>query len=122
MLDLKNEIRTALLNNAELISLLQGPYVYAVVASQAHDSYITFFEFSNYDAAYADDQVYCSRLHYQIDIWTKDNPRLMAVAVDKTMKALGFTRSSGADFYEDDTKLHHKALRYAITKEVEGNA
>ena len=117
MLDCKAEIRNALLANAELVAALGGPHVYAVHAPQTHDAYITFFELTNYDVAFADDAPYGSSLSFQIDIWSKGNPRPIATEVDRAMKALGFVRIGTADLYEDDTKQYHRALRYRALKE-----
>ncbi|MCK9327264.1 MAG: hypothetical protein M0P69_17360 [Bacteroidales bacterium] len=120
MITMKSSIKTALLS-AEIIKLLQGARVYAVKAPRAEEyPRITFFEMVNFDENYADDTSYSSRLVYQVDIWSKANPDPIAVEVDKEMKSIGFTRIAGADLYENDTQVYHRALRYGIHKEVGG--
>ncbi|WP_051570333.1 tail completion protein gp17 [Paenibacillus ehimensis] len=113
IIDIKTEIRQALLNNAALVSLLGGPRVYQLAAPRA-DEYprITFFEVTNYDSEFADDGAYASDVTVQIDVWAKDSTSTIAAEIDVTMKGLGYFRTSGADLYEDDTKVYHKALRY----------
>lgn len=121
MITMKSAIKTALTSDTTLTEKLGGSRVYAVKAPNA-DEYprITFFEITNFDANYADDAAYSSRMVYQMDIWSKENPDPVAVEVDRVMKSIGFSRAGGADFYEDDTQVFHRALRYGITKEVDG--
>ncbi|MED1642267.1 DUF3168 domain-containing protein [Brevibacillus agri] len=111
--DIKTEVRAALLNNAALVSLLGGQRVYQLVAPKA-DEYprITFFEVTNYDAAFADDVPIMADVIVQIDVWSKVSTSAISGEVNKTMKAQGWSRTSAADLYEDDTQVYHKALRY----------
>ncbi|WP_309479083.1 tail completion protein gp17 [Brevibacillus agri] len=110
--DIKTEIRTALLNNAALVSLLGGERVYQLAAPNATVPRITFFEVDNRDAAFADDVPIMANVIVQVDIWSKGSTSAMAGEVDKTMKAHGWSRTSAADLFEEDTKVYHKALRY----------
>lgn len=111
--DIKTEVRTALLNNAALVSLLGGQRVYQLAAPDATEfPRITFFEVINYDAAFADDVPIMADVIVQIDVWSKVSTSVIAGEVDKTMKQLGWSRTSAADLYEEDTKIYHKALRY----------
>lgn len=121
MITAKNAIRTALINDDALVKLLEGQRVYAIRAPNA-DEYprITFFEMTNFDKNYADDRAYSSRMVYQVDVWSKGNPDPIAIEVDRVMKLIGFGRTAGADLYESDIQVYHRALRYGILKEVEG--
>lgn len=120
MITMKNAIRTALINDTALIKLLGGPYVWPQRAQDATQyPRITFFEMTNFDKDYADDQAYSSRMVYQVDVWSKNNPDPIAIEVDRVMKSISFARVSGADLYEDDIQVYHRALRYGILKEVE---
>lgn len=121
MITMKSAIRTALINDAALVKLLGSPRAYAVKAPDANEyPRITFFEMTSFDANHADDQAYSSRMVYQVDIWSKGNPDPIAVEVDRLMKSIGFARVSGADLYDEDVQVYHRALRYGILKEVEG--
>lgn len=121
MIDLKPEIRQALLNNAALVSLLGGSKVWPEVAPDTVvEPYITFFEITNFDDLYLDDSAATSEIHFQIDIWAKGNTATIAKEVDKTMKSIGFARTSAADLYENDTKTYHKAMRFKTYRMIEG--
>jgi hypothetical protein len=121
MITMKSVIRTALINDVALVKLLGGQRVYAIRAPNAEEyPRITYFEMTNFDANHADDQAYSSRMVYQIDVWSKNNPDPIAIEVDRVMKSISFSRAGAADLYEDDVQVYHRALRYGITKEVEG--
>jgi hypothetical protein len=121
MITMKKAIRTALINDDALVNLLGGQYVWPQRAPDANQyPRITFFEMTNFDANHADDQAYSSRMVYQIDVWSKNNPDPIAIEVDRVMKSISFSRAGAADLYEDDVQVYHRALRYGITKEVEG--
>lgn len=111
--DVKTEVRAALLANDELVALLLGQRVYQLAAPKA-DEYprITFFEINNSDSQFADDEAYASDVSVQIDVWSKGSTSSIAGEVDKTMKSLGYSRTGAPDFYESDTKVYHKAMRY----------
>ncbi|MBO8164700.1 MAG: DUF3168 domain-containing protein [Brevibacillus sp.] len=120
MIDLKLEILQALRGNVALVSLLGGPKVWPEVApDDTAEPYITFFELTNFDDLYLDDSASASEIHFQIDIWAKGNTSPFAVEVDKTMKSIGFARTSATDLYENDTKTYHKALRYRTNRMIE---
>lgn len=111
--DIKTEVRTALLNNVALVSLLGGQRVYQLAAPDAMEfPRITFFEVDNRDAAFADDKPIMADAIVQIDIWSKGSTSAIAGEVDRTMKEQGWSRTSAPDFYEEDTKVYHKAARY----------
>ena len=119
MITMKSAIYSALTGDTTIINKLGGPRVYAIRAPDASEyPRITYFEYTNIDANHADDVAYSSRMAYQIDVWSKTNPDPIAVEVDKVMKSIGFARVGGADLYEDDIQVFHRALRYGIHKEV----
>ena len=118
MIDVKPEVYQALSQNQRLFALLGGDRVYHIRAPDANEfPRITYFEVFNLPAASADDRQIASTVQIQVSIWTKDgsDPEI-ASAVDEIMTALGFRYSNGADLYEEDTEVFHKALRYTITK------
>lgn len=111
--DIKTEIRTALLANAALVSLLGGDRIYQLAAPDATEfPRITFFEVVNVDAAFADDMPIMADVIIQIDVWSKSSTSAIVGEVDTTMRAQRWSRTSGADLYEDDRKVYHKSLRY----------
>ena len=121
MINVKPEVLAALEENTDLLALLGGPHIYQLKAPEGLDKYITLFELTNFDSAWADGTAFVAEVHLQVDVWVKAaSTSPIAAEVDKTMKALGFKRTGSADLYEDDTKIFHKALRYVTEREVEG--
>ncbi|NTW04535.1 MAG: DUF3168 domain-containing protein [Peptococcaceae bacterium] len=119
MINIKPAVMSALKANSTLIGLLGGSRIYFQGSGIVDElPRITYFEVVNIGSLYADDVEATSEIHIQIDIWSKGSTSAMAEEVDKTMKSLGFGRTSSADLYEDDTKIFHKAMRFAIIKEV----
>lgn len=118
MINPKPEILAALEANAALTGLLGGKRIYFIKAPKADEfPRITFFEIDNIGSFYADDQEQGSAVYIQIDIWSKGSTSAIAEEVDKTMKGLGYGRTSAADLYELDTLTFHKAMRYKTMKE-----
>ncbi|SDD27000.1 Protein of unknown function [Paenibacillus sp. UNCCL117] len=111
--DVKAILHAALLGNQALVSLLGGTEIYQLVSPKS-ETYprVTYFEVNNRDSFFADDTPIASDIVLQVDIWSKGSTSAIAKEVDRTMKELGYTRTSGADLYEEDTKVYHKALRY----------
>jgi hypothetical protein len=123
--DIKVEVRSSLLANVQLVALLGGitstnQRIYQLAAPNADEfPRITFFELDNVSSAFADDTAYAADVSIQVDIWSKGSTSAIAGEVDQTMKAFGFARTSGADLYETDTKVYHKAMRYRAQFEEE---
>jgi hypothetical protein len=116
--DVKVTVRNALLANAALVALLGGKRIYQLSTSNATEyPRITFFEVVNRDSEFADDQSIASEIVMQIDVWSKGSTSAIAKEIDKTMKELGYFRMSAPDFYEEDTKVYHKAMRFRNTIE-----
>ena len=119
MINIKTEIVQALEGNPTLISLLGGNRIYQIKAPDATEfPRITFFQVDNFDSNFADDTAIASEILIQIDIWHKSSTTTIAQEVDKTMKSLGFRRTSSTDLYEEDTQIFHTVMRYITTREV----
>ncbi|TDQ39236.1 DUF3168 domain-containing protein [Aureibacillus halotolerans] len=112
MINKKTEMSKALRANEVLFNLVDGR-IFA--ASELHDyPSVTYFEVTNFDSQYSEDAPYASDITMQVDVWSEGSTTDIAVQVDKTMKQLGFFRSSASDLYEEDTRIYHKAMRYKI--------
>jgi hypothetical protein len=119
MINVKPEVLAALEENTDLLALLGGPHIYQLKAPESLNKYITLFELTNFDSAWADGTAFMAEVHLQVDVWVKgDSTSPIAAEVDKTMKTLGFKRTGSADLYEDDTEIYHKALRYVTEREI----
>jgi hypothetical protein len=123
LINLQSEIVQALEANQALLILLNGPRIYHLRAPKEEEfPRITFFELTNLDYPYADDQVITSEIHIQLDIWHKLPPSQIAKEVDKTMKRLSFRRTSTADLFEDEIQIYHYAMRYQTNYVIEEEA
>lgn len=119
MINIKPEVLAALEANTDLVDLLEGPNIYQLKAPEGLEKYITLFELTNFDSAWADGAAITSEVHLQVDVWVKGaSTSAIAAEVDKTMKLLEFKRTSSTDLYENDTGIYHKALRYVTELEI----
>ncbi|ASA25421.1 tail completion protein gp17 [Paenibacillus donghaensis] len=122
MIDLIPEVVSALRGRPELIDLLGGDYIWRHFVPEDYAEQfprITFFEMINNDNRYAEDAADSSEIHFQVDVWHKAATAALGTEVDIAMKASGFARYSGADLFEEDTKIYHKALRYRTVRRYE---
>ena len=119
MINIKPTVVAALKADATLTGLLGGQRVYFQVSPNA-DEYprITYYELDNSGALFADDVEQASEIVIMVDVWSKTSTSAIAQAVDNVMTGLGFEREAAPDLYENDTKVHHKAIRYGIEKEI----
>lgn len=78
----------------------------------AATTYITFFEYNQQGALFADDTEQETRYSVQIDVWSKGNYKNLVEQVRALMTSTGFIRNSEAELYEDDTKVFHKVFRF----------
>lgn len=113
MIDLKPQIVQALRNHATLVDLLGGEKIGAQVAPvDAALPYLTFFELTNFDSNYAENQAMTSEIHIQVDVWSCANTGPISFEANRVMEELEFVRTGAIDRYEHDTKTYHKVLRY----------
>ena len=78
---------------------------------------ITYFEVDNRGNLFADDQEIGSEIIFQINLWGTASLTAIAKEVDSimtNMTDLDFVRVSAPDLYEQDTKIHHKPMRYRL--------
>lgn len=75
-------------------------------------SYITFFEFNQNGALHGDDKEIKSNHFIQVDVWSKGNYSELVKKVKDNLINLGFSRTYEKEFYETDTKLYHKVIRF----------
>ncbi|MFW5437117.1 tail completion protein gp17 [Paenibacillus apiarius] len=117
MINLKPKVLQALRSNTALVSILGGQKVWPEVVPEDPKKpvtapYVTFFEVTNFDRNYAEDQAMTSEIHYQIDVWSPSDTGPSAIEVNKTMEEIGFVRTSAIDRYDTESKLYRKVLRY----------
>ena len=83
------------------------------------DTYITFFTYSKSGELYTDDAEDVTAVYIQVDLWSKKDYTALSEKLLKRMLDAGFTRTSEAEFYEDDTQIYHKAFRFKYLMEGE---
>lgn len=80
-------------------------------------TYITFFTYLEQGEVFADDEEIVTGYYVQIDIWSKANYISVVEQVKERMKQASFRRRTEHEFYEKDTKMFHKVLRFVYEKE-----
>lgn len=74
--------------------------------------HITFFELYQGAELNADDEEEMTAYSIQVDIWAHDDYTNLVKQVKASLKILGFRRAFETEFYENDTKIYHKVLRF----------
>lgn len=83
-----------------------------------NNTHITFCQLSDRVRNASDDEEEDVEYTIQVDIWSKKNEIKLKKEVKKLMLKNGFGYIEGQDFFEMDTKIHHKALRFNYLEEV----
>lgn len=104
---LQNEVYTALTGTSYAVS-------YFHPQAPAAPPCISFYESNNREYGQADGAEYASEVEYTIDVWamTPETTATMAQAVDTALASLRLKRTFAYDLYEQDTRIHHKSMRY----------
>jgi hypothetical protein len=74
--------------------------------------HITFFEFNQNGVIFADDEEENTNHSIQVDIWARGDYTNLVSDVKESLKKQGFRRTAETEFYENDSKLYHKVLRF----------
>lgn len=100
--------------NSLIISTLKPTDVpvYPLNYPGAATTYITFFEYNEMGALFAEDVEVKTQYSYQVDIWSQGNYSTLVKQVLELMTAAGFRRNSAQEFYEKETKMNHKYFRF----------
>ncbi|OOM75498.1 hypothetical protein [Clostridium sp. BL-8] len=84
-----------------------------------NETHVTFTLLTDSDGDFSDDEAEDNTQLFQVDIWSRENIEDLKKTIKAAMKSLdNCTYTDGADFYETDTKIYHKAARFSITQEV----
>lgn len=75
---------------------------------------ITYAGLNDAPERFADDREYISRLEVKVDVWDKQPAKTRSIAAQAitALYAIGFVRTYSADLYEQQSRLHHKAMRF----------
>lgn len=84
---------------------------------------LIYQELLNIGSEFADDDEVMSEIHFQIDIWTKNqSTSQLAKEVNRVMKSVGFFRTDCRDEPEESVNgepIKHKIMRFSATVDVE---
>lgn len=86
--------------------------------SDGKPTYITFFEYHRQPEQNSDDGENIIGHYIQVDVFSKGDLRPIVDKVRAAMKAADFSHRGENEFYESDTKIYHKCLRYYYFQEV----
>jgi hypothetical protein len=75
--------------------------------------YITFLEIDQRSSLDCDDEEKETSHSIQVDVFHTGNYNSLVESVKQKLKEVGFTRSNEQDFYESDTHLYHKVIRFS---------
>jgi hypothetical protein len=75
-------------------------------------TYITFHEYLQNGEEFSEDQESHTGHYIQIDIWSKTDYTALVASIKSILLAAGFHRLNEADFYEPDTGIYHKGLKF----------
>ena len=114
--DAKAELLTALESNLILLQEVIGGFHNLVASDVIPFPRVVYQEINNGDVDYRDNKASSAAVAFQISIFcdeqTVSRQTRIAKEVDKVLKAIGYSRYDSIDLYEEDTKRHHKAMRY----------
>lgn len=113
----QEELFRALSNDPELSDLAKGGFHNLVARQDAEFPRVVYSEIMNIPSLYADNDERRATVSFQVSIFTNGETvgyeNDMVKAVDRIMKSLNYGKYDSQSLYEKDTKIFHKALRYA---------
>lgn len=102
--------------NKEIIDLTADKRVYLIHATNPSPPYVTYTFIDEYGAEFAENEEIATNYSIQIDIFSKGDYTELENKIKQIMKSNDFYRTSAFAFYEDDTGLYHKVIRFFYTK------
>lgn len=104
-----------ILSKNEIISLLPDKKVYFLHANAAKSPYIEYEIVDEFGDDFAENKEISTYCVVQVDIFSNGDYSNIEEVVFNNMIEAGFNRDKGADLYEEDTNLYHKAMRFNIS-------
>lgn len=87
---------------------------------ELNKTHLTVHEYLDQEDFFQDDDASALEHNIQIDVWSIDSLEAYTLKkkIRKLLKENNFKYESGQDFYESDTKIYHKALRFTYLEEI----
>lgn len=82
-------------------------------------TYITFHEYLASGEEFEEDVEAFTGHYVQVDVWSKEDYGILVKNIKVRLLECGFKRIDEADFYEIDTGLYHKGMRFFYLEEQE---
>lgn len=82
-------------------------------------TYITFHEYLASGEEFEEDVEAFTGHYVQVDVWSKEDYSILVKNIKVRLLEVGFKRIDEADFYEIDTGLYHKGMRFFYLEEQE---
>ena len=116
MISLQSTVKNILLGTGEKV-------YYHYPASWISLPLITWRETGNRVLYRADGREYLTELTYSVDVWAKTPEETARISekIDDGMAELKMRRDYSADLYETSTRYHHRAMRYRVAVDAQGN-
>ncbi len=113
---MKQFLRNVLMDD-EVTTLTADGKVYYLNATNAVAPYVVYAFIDEWGADFAENKEIATSYNIQVDIFSKGDYTTLEGKIMEVMTANDFHRTSAYDFYEPDTGLYHKVLRFNYTKE-----
>jgi hypothetical protein len=106
--------------NSQIINALEnlGVPVTFQKYSGSETTYITYFNYSQNEENFEDDEATTDRYYIQVDIWTFGDYATLVKNTLEALKIAGFKRKYITESYEKDTKIYHKVIRVTKREEI----
>lgn len=110
--------------NKQIIAALEnlGVPVLFQKYSGSEDPYITYFNYSEKQGNFEDDEATTDTYYIQVDIWTIGDYTELVKNVFAALKAAGFKRTYVTELYEVELKtgfkMYHKVIRVTKSQEI----
>lgn len=114
MSNIKQFVRQVL-SDKDITDLTADKKVYFLHATNANTPYIEYEIYDEHGELWAENEEIKTTYYIQVDIFSKSDYTELEEVIKQKMINAGLARTSGADLYEEDTELYHKAMRFVIT-------
>lgn len=107
------------LENKEILNLLGDRKVFFLHATNPTPPYLEYEIINENGEFFCENKEEYTNYTIQVDIFSKKDYTEIEDRVKKCMQDRDFNRTNGADLYEKDTGLYHKAMRFNISLKSE---
>ncbi|ADU30980.1 hypothetical protein [Evansella cellulosilytica] len=107
------------MNIEDILSPINAPVV-PIYYTGNEKTYVTYLEYNQQGAAFADDKEKQTAFSYQINIYAPYKADDLVNQVKGLLINAGLTRTFEAEEYSEQTNLYQKVIRFSYSTENEG--